>query len=57
MKQPCWKRAEKVTGYGLIDDGLNESRKIEASTVYVHVRNACFYANAAMTKVICRGCS
>lgn len=41
------KVGEKVTVYGRIDDGLYETRKIEANSVYAHDRNTYFYANDA----------
>jgi len=38
---------EKVTVYGRIDDGLYETRTIEADSVYVYERNTYYYANDA----------
>lgn len=37
---------EKVTVYGMIDDGLFETRTLEASSIYAHNRNTYYYASA-----------
>lgn len=37
---------EKVTVYGVIDDGLYETRTLEAASVFAHNRNTYYYAAA-----------
>lgn len=37
---------EKITVYGVIDDGLYETRTLEAVSVYAHNRNTYYYASA-----------